>query len=142
MKNIIVLATASLMSLLSFSVMASPAPADKNSLEKMILANVDQKRAEESRKYAQLIALAGEKQGELEKRKNDVMSAYKKWYDLKYAVEVSHGYANAKNFKALQLASQSYSDANKAFVDLQKEIVMISKGSQENQAAYLIVSGI
>ncbi len=91
-------------------------------LEKMIQANTEQLLAAEAKKYSQVVALAGNKQGELEKTKNEVTIAYKAWHDLKSAVEASHN-AGVNEFKAVEAASKVYSKANKAFIDIQKDIL-------------------
>lgn len=95
-------------------------------LEKIIAANTEQKLAAEAKadakKYTQVIALAGDKQDEVVKRKNEVINTYKTWRELKAAVEGANS-ASANDFKAIEAAARAYSQANKAFLDLQKNIL-------------------
>lgn len=114
----------------SLSLLSSVAVADTSAgmspavgLEKMIQASTEQKLAAETKNYNQIAALAGNKQGELAKRKEEVASTYKTWHDLKSSVEASPNKANSSDFKAIEAAAKSYSQANKAFIDMQKEIL-------------------
>lgn len=92
-------------------------------LEKMIQAKAEQNLAAEANNFAQIAALAGDRQEELAKRKSEVARAYKTWHDIKSDVEASHNKANISDFKAVEAAAQVYSQANKAFIDLQKDIL-------------------
>ena len=128
-----------LLSLFSSAAIAGVSPSDHNkngsttpemsqviSLEKAIQANAGQKLAavtrEEAKKYTQVVALAGDMQDEVGKRKNAVINTYKTWHELKAAVEASNK-ANANDYKAVELAAQAYSQANKAFIEIQKNIL-------------------
>ncbi|TAN78191.1 MAG: hypothetical protein EPN14_06775 [Gallionella sp.] len=91
-------------------------------LEKMIQKNTEQKLAAEAKKYAQIVALAGRQQDELAKRRDETANAYRLWQDSKSAVELS-GNTNADGFKAVEIAAQAYSKANKVFIGLQKDIL-------------------
>lgn len=105
----------------------------------MIQANTEQKLATEAIKYDQIIALAGDRQDELAKRKDEATHAYQKWHDLKSAVEVSPNKAGFNDFKAIELAARAYSEANKAFFDLQKDILTTAKIPSRDHAAYMVV---
>jgi hypothetical protein len=123
MKNtngvIFAVASAGLFSLLSFSAIAdSSTPVD---LKKMIRANAEKHLAAEGEKYTQIISLSGNRQDELMAKKEEVASAYKKWYDIKSAV-VKH-YPTAQDYRSVETAALTYSHAHKAFVDLQKNIL-------------------
>ena len=123
MKNgnsiIFVIASSGLLSLMSFAAIAgSSTPA---TLEKKMQANIAQQLAAEGKKYSQIVSLAGHRQDELTTRKNEVTNAYKKWRDLKSAV-VSH-YPTSEDYKAIEIAAKTYSQAYKAFIDLQKSIL-------------------
>lgn len=104
-------------------------------LEKMIQKNTEQKFAAEDKKYTQIVMLAGDRQDELAKRKNEVVKAYKIWQESKSAVELSRN-ANSDGFKAIEVAAQSYSQANKAFIDLQKDILAKSGVSSDLIVAF------
>lgn len=93
-----------------------------SNLEKIIQANTEQKLIDEAKKYNQVVALAGDRQDEVAKRKNEAISAKAKWHELKTAVEVSHN-PTANDLKTIDLAAQAYSKAYKAFIDLQKDIL-------------------
>lgn len=97
--------------------------ATNHNLEKLIHKNADQSRALDAAKYNRVAVLAGEKLGELEKRRDEVANAYKKWAELKSSAEAS---GNPGKFKAVETAAQAYSQANLAFVNLQKEILVNS----------------
>lgn len=101
----------------------SPEMSPALNLEKMIQAKSEQKLAEEANNYTKIAALAGDRQDELAKRKSEVAKAYKTWHDIKSDVEASHNKANYGDFKAVEEAAQSYAQANKAFIDLQKDIL-------------------
>lgn len=123
MKNKISIlsAIAGSLTLLSSVAIADTSPA--LTLEKMIQAKNEQKLAAEAKNFDQIAALAGSRQDELAKRKSEVASTYKTWHDLKSAVEASPNKATSSDFKAIEAAAQTYSQANKAFTDLQKDIL-------------------
>jgi hypothetical protein len=118
-KMFMVVANTGLMSLLSFAAIASPSTTA--TFEKMIQTKAEQKLAAEENKYTRIVMLAGSKQDELAARKNEVASTYKNWSDLKTTV-VSH-YPSANDFKDIENAANAYSQANKAFINLQKNIL-------------------
>ena len=123
MKNgnvaIFAIANTVLLSLLSFSAIADTStPA---ALEEKIQLNVGKQLAAEGYKYAQIVSLAASREDELTARRYEAANAYKKWYDLKSAV-VKH-YPSSQDYIAVEMASNEYSRANKAFIDLQKSIL-------------------
>jgi hypothetical protein len=123
MKNVnsiyFAIASAGFISLLSFPAIAdSSTPA---TLEQMVQANTEKQLAAEGKKYTRIVTLAGNRQDELTTRKNEGTSTYKMWRDLKFAV-VSH-YPSSRDYEAVEMASKTYSQANKAFIDLQKTIL-------------------
>jgi len=118
-KMFIVVANTGLMSLLSFAAIANPSTTA--TFEKMIQTKAEQRLATEENKYTRIVMLAGSKQDELAARKNEVASTYKNWSDLKSAV-VSH-YPSANDFKDVENAAKAYSQANRAFMNLQKNIL-------------------
>lgn len=139
-ENNVLFATAGFLSLFSSVAIAGISSTEHNSkngnvapemshvlaLEKAIQANAEQKLAAETKaeakKFTQVVALAGGRQDEVEKRKNEVINTYKTWHELKSTVGVSRS-ANANDFKAVEVAAQAYSQANKAFLELQKDIL-------------------
>lgn len=138
-KNNLLFAVAGLLSLASSAAIAdAPFTGQKGNsaesevsqtltLEKMIQINTEQKLLAETKKYTQIVALAGDRQGELAKRKSEVANAYKIWQVSKSAAELSHN-ASSDGFKAVGITAQSYSQANKAFIDLQKNILEKKRG--------------
>jgi hypothetical protein len=123
-KMLNIVASTGLLSLISFAAFASQSTTA--TFEKMVQAKAEQQFANEGIKYTRIVALAGNRQDELATKKNEVSSAYKKWYDLKSAV-VSH-YPSSNDFKDVEVAAKTYSQANKAFVDLQKNILSQNEG--------------
>jgi len=140
LKNNILFTIAGLLSFLSSAAIADTSFTEQQSLEKMIQARAEQQLAAEDKKYAQIIALAGDRQDELAKRKNEVTNTYKKWHDLKSAVEASTNKANFNDFKVVEVAAQAYSEANKAFIALQKDILIKTNVPSKDHAAYLVVT--
>jgi hypothetical protein len=123
MKNInsviIAIASTGFLSLLSFSATASTSiPV---TLEEKIQEAIKQQVATEEKKYNQIVSLAGIRQDELTTKKNEVIDTYNKWSDLKYAV-VSH-YPTTEDYKAIEIAAKAYSQAYKAYINLQKSIL-------------------
>lgn len=106
-------------------------------LEEAIQRNTEKKLAAETKKYSQIAAIAGNRQDELEKSKNEVNNTYKIWHDLKSAVEESRN-ANPENFKAIEAAALAYSRANREFIELQKDI-LAKNGVSSDTANNLIV---
>ncbi len=147
MKSNILFIIAGLLSLLSSAAIADSSFADSSftdteqqSLEKMIRARAEQQLAAEDKKYTQIFALAGDRQDELAKRKSEVTHTYKKWRDLKSAVEASPNKANSIDFNAVKVAAQAYSEANKAFIALQKDILINANVPIKDHVAYLVVT--
>ena len=123
MKNInsviYAIAGTGLLSLLSFPATAGTSmPA---TLEEKVEVTIKQQLATEEKKYSHIVSLAGIRQDELTAKKNEVIDAYNKWSDLRYAV-VSH-YPTTEDFKAIEIAAKAYSQAYKAYIDLQKSIL-------------------
>lgn len=101
---------------------ATPEMTQTLTLEKMIQENTEKKRMADVEKYAKITTIAGDRKNELAKKRDEVTNAYKTWRDLKSAAETSQN-TSPKNFKAVEAAAQAYSQANKAFVELQKDIL-------------------
>jgi hypothetical protein len=118
--TILAIAGVCALSLLSPSAMA--ASSATASLQSMIQANSERQLATEVHKYTQVASLAGSKQDELSVRKDDAVRLYRKWYDLKTTVSGRHN-PSAQDYREVASAAQAYSDAYKAFVDLQKGIL-------------------
>ena len=138
MKNgnvaIFAIANTVLLSLLSFSAIADTStPA---ALEEKIQLNVGKQLAADGYKYAQIVSLAASREDELTARRYEAANAYKKWYDLKSAV-VKH-YPSSQDYIAVEMASKEYSRANKAFIDLQKSILMQNGVPIHNVATEII----
>ena len=123
MKNInsviIAIASTGFLSLLSFSATASTSM--PVTFEEKIQEAIKHQLATEENKYYQIVSLAGIRQDELTTKKNEVIDTYNKWSDLKYAV-VSH-YPTTEDYKAIEIAAKAYSQAYKAYIDLQKSIL-------------------
>jgi len=115
-------ATAGFLSLISSVAFAAAEMPSAQTLEKAIQANTEQKIVAETKKYTQIVSLAGGRQDAVEKAKNEVINTYKIWRELKFSVEASRS-ANASDFKAIEVAAKSHAQANKTFVDLQKDIL-------------------
>jgi hypothetical protein len=108
-----------LLSILSFSAFAdSSTPA---ALEEMIQLNAGKQLAAEGNNYAEIVSLAANRQDELTARRYEASNAYRKWHDLKSEV-VKH-YPTSQDYRAVEMAANEYSNANKAFIDLQKSIL-------------------
>lgn len=136
MKNNILCAIAGLSLALSPVAIAGTLPSEQNkksdrttpemthspSLEKLIQENTEKKRIADTEKYTQMATLAGNRKDELEKSRDEVNNTYTIWRDLKSATETSRN-INPNNFRAVEVAAQAYSQANKAFIDLQKDIL-------------------
>jgi hypothetical protein len=111
-RNVAIFAVANtvLLSLLSFFATASTSMPD--TLEEKIQATIKQQLAAEGKKYNQIVSLAGTRQDELTTKKNEVIDAYNKWSDLKYAA-VTH-YPSSADYEAIKIAAKAYSQAYKA----------------------------
>ena len=123
-----------LLSLLSFSAIADTST--PVAPEERIQLNVGKRLAAEGYKYAQIVSLAANREDELTARRYEAANAYKKWYDLKSAV-VKH-YPSSQDYIAVEMASKEYSRANKAFIDLQKSILMQNGVPIHNVATEII----
>ena len=104
-------------------------------LEKMIQKNTEQKFAAETNKYSQISTLAGDRQNELAKRKLEVATAYKAWQDSKFAVEQSRN-PDSDSFRAVNMAAEAYSQANRSFIELQKDILARNGASADLIVAF------
>lgn len=118
-KNNVRYATSGLSSLLLTVAIAA---ADHN-LAQAAQKNTEQIHAIDTAKYNRVAVLAGERRAELEKRKVAVENAHKKWNELKTSTAGSN---DPGKLKAVEAAAQAYSQANLAFVNLQKEILISS----------------
>jgi hypothetical protein len=120
-RNVAIFALANtvLLPLLSFSAIADTST--PVTLKEMIQLNVGKQLAAEGNKYTQIVSLAASREDELTARRYESAIAYKKWYDLKSGV-VTH-YPSSQDYKAVEMAAKEYSRANKAFIDLQKNIL-------------------
>jgi len=104
-------------------------------LEKMIQKNAEQKFAAETKRYTQIMALAGDRKNELAKKQSEVANAYQTWQSSKLAVEQSRS-PSPDGFKTVEMAAQSYSYAHKEFIDLQKDIIAKNGASSELVVAF------
>lgn len=121
-ENSVLIATVCFLSSFSSVAIAAAETPNAQTLEKAIQANTEKRIATETKKYTQIVAIAGGRQDAVEKAKNEVISTYKKWHELKSSVEASRS-ANASDFKAIEAAAKLHAQANKTFVDLQKDIL-------------------
>jgi hypothetical protein len=113
------IAGTALLSILSFSAFAdSSAPV---ALKEMVHMNAGKQLAAEGNKYTEIVSLAADRQDELTAKRYAAANAYKKWHDLKS--EVAKHYPTSQDYKAVEMAANEYSKANKAFIDLQKSIL-------------------
>jgi hypothetical protein len=113
------IAGTALLSILSF-----PAIADSSTpvaLQEMVHLNAGKQLAAEGNKYTEIVSLAADRQDELTARRYEAANAYKKWYELKSGV--AKHYPTSQDYKAVEMAANAYSKANKAFIDLQKSIL-------------------
>lgn len=129
-KNVL-FAAAGFVSLFSSAAMAGTASSNTAALEQAIQDSTEQKLAAETYKYTQITAMAGNRQAEMESSKKAVISTYAKWRELKSAIEASRN-ATASDFKAVEVAAQAYSQANQAFINLQKDILAKNGTSRES----------
>lgn len=115
-----VITIAGLLSLIS-SVAFAGALTSERDLEKMIQENVAQKHAADTKKYNRVAALAGDKRGELSAKNDEAVNTYNKWRELKSAAEASR--SDTAKFAAIE-AGAKHAQANKEFIDLQKDILV------------------
>jgi len=111
---------AGLLSLFSSAAFAGTI-ASEHELGKMIQANIAKKNAADTMKYNQVVALAGDKRDELAAKNNEVMSTYNKWRELKSVADASR--TDSAKYKAVE-AGAKYAQANKEFIDMQKDILV------------------
>lgn len=148
-ENRILVALTGLLSIFSSAAIAgapladdvTPKTSQPLTLEKAIRQNTEHKLAAEAQKYSRIAALAGNRQGELEKRRDEAASTHKIWRDLKSAVEIPRN-ANPDGFRAIEVAAQAYSRANKAFIDLQKDILAKNGVSPDAANTLVVVNGV
>jgi len=138
MKNgnvaILAIAGSAFLSLVSFSAFAdTAAPA---TLQERIHLNSGKRLAAEGNKYADIVSLAGSKEDELTAKRYDAANAYKKWRDVKSAV-VKH-YPSYQDYVDVEAAAKEYSQANKAFIELQKSILAQNGAPIHNVATKII----
>lgn len=113
------IASTALLSTLSFSANAdSSTPA---ALKEKIQLNAGKQLAAEGNKYTEIVSLAANRQDELTASRVEAVNAYKNWHDLKS--DVARHYPTSQDYRAVEMAAQAYSKANKAFIDLQKSIL-------------------
>lgn len=124
-KQYTVIAIASVLSLFS-SVAFAGVSASERDLDKMIQKNIEQKNAVDAKKYNQVAALAGDKRDELAAKKDATIKTYNIWRELKSAAEASP--TDAAIAKAIA-AGEKHAQANKEFIELQKNILLKNSDS-------------
>lgn len=113
------IAAAGLLALFSSVAMAGTS---EQALQKKIQETSEQQHAADAKKYERVSALAGDKRGELAAKKDAVSSTYNKWQEQKAAAEASKN-TDAEKFKSVEAAAEKHAQANKAFMDMQKDIL-------------------
>jgi hypothetical protein len=131
---ILAIASSALLSLMSVSAFADTST--HATPEERVQLNAGKQIAAERNKYEQIVTLAGSREDELTARMHEAANAYKKWHDLKLAV-VKH-YPSSRDYTDVEMASEEYSRAHKAFVDLQKNILARNGAPIHNVATRLI----
>jgi hypothetical protein len=134
--NVAILAIASSVLLSLSSVSAFADTSTSTTPEERIQLNAGMRLAADGYKYAEIVTLAGNREDELTARRYEAANAFKKWHDLKLAV-VKH-YPNSRDYTAVEMASEEYSRANKAFIDLQKSILTQNGAPIHNVATKII----
>lgn len=121
--------------LLSFSsaVAFADTLSSERALQKAIQAKAEQTQAANAKSYERIATLAGNKSGELASKKDAAANTYNEWNQQKSAVESSKS-IDASKFKAVNAAAEKHAQANKAFVDMQKEILAQNGGSSDSMA--------
>lgn len=117
---------------LGSSVAMAGSLASESDLENKIKQTVEQQRAADSSKYSKVVALAGDKQGELANKNEAVTTAYNKWRELKAKAETSKD--DSVKYDAVQ-AGEQYAQANQEFIDMQKDILVNTSDSVNLVAA-------
>lgn len=120
-KQIVIASTLSLLSLFSATVCADTL-ASERALQKKIQETTEQQRAADAKKYERVSALAGDKRGELAAKKDEVANTYNKWQEQKAAADAAKN-TDANKYKAVEAAAEKHAQANKQFMDMQKEIL-------------------
>jgi hypothetical protein len=128
------IAGSAFLSLVSFSAFAdTAAPATP---QERIHLNAGKQLAAEGNKYADIVSLAGSQEDELTAKRYEAANAYKKWHDVKSAV-VKH-YPSYRDYVDVEAASKEYSQANKAFIEMQKSILAQNGAPIHNVATKII----
>lgn len=120
-KQIVIASTLGLLSLFSATVFADTL-ASERALQKKIQETTEQQRAADAKKYERVSALAGDKRGELATKKDEVANTYNKWQEQKAAADAAKN-TDANKYKAVEAAAEKHAQANKQFMDMQKEIL-------------------
>lgn len=120
-KQIVIASTLGLLSLFSATVFADTL-ASERALQKKIQETTEQQRAADAKKYERVSALAGDKRGELAAKKDEVANTYNKWQEQKAAADAAKN-TDANKYKAVEAAAEKHAQANKQFMDMQKEIL-------------------
>lgn len=115
------IAAAGLLALFSSVAMAATL-ASEQALQKKIQETTEQQRAADAKKYERVSALAGDKRGELAAKKDEVSSTYQKWQEQKTTADAAKN-TDAAKYKAVEAAAEKHAQANKAFMDMQKDIL-------------------
>jgi hypothetical protein len=106
--------------------------ASERDLENMIKKSVEQQKTADTSKYNKVVALAGDKQGELAAKNDAVTGAYNKWRELKAKADTTGD--DSVKYQAVQ-AGEQYAQANKEFIDMQKDILVNTADSTNLIAA-------
>lgn len=117
---------------LGSSVAMAGSLASESDLENKIKQTVEQQRAADSSKYSKVVALAGDKQGELANKNEAVTTAYNKWRELKAKAETSND--DSVKYEAVQ-AGEQFAQANQEFINMQKDILVNTSDSVNLVAA-------
>ncbi|MGA8865283.1 MAG: hypothetical protein WBM09_12405 [Gallionella sp.] len=122
MKNIYLVAGTALLSCLPFAAIAGSST--QATPQQIVQQNIEKHLAAERAKYNRMVGIAKNynKQDELTTKNNEVISAYKKWHDLTSVVVASH-HASSKDYEAIKIAAETYSDAFNAFINFQKGLL-------------------
>ncbi|MBI3222990.1 MAG: hypothetical protein HYZ46_08025 [Nitrosomonadales bacterium] len=120
-KQIVIASTLSLLSIFSAAACADTL-ASERALQKKIQETTEQQRAADAKKYERVSALAGDKRGELAAKKDEVANTYNKWQEQKAAADAAKN-TDANKYKAVEAAAEKHAQANKQFMDMQKEIL-------------------
>jgi hypothetical protein len=138
MKNgnvaILAMAGSALLSLVSFSAFADTS--EPATPQERIQLNAGKQLAADGNKYAEIVTLAGSQEDELTAKRYEAAHAYKKWHDVKSAV-VKH-YPSYQDYVDVETASEKYSQANKAFIEMQKSILAQNGAPIHNVATKII----